>query len=96
MKHIILALAVLAIVPSAYAAKKPPNVVIPKPLPVQPEGAMIFLAPPLLIFYDLNRRINCLNPPDPFGLGGPGFDGKPMPPGNIMTPCYLRSGAKPK
>lgn len=80
---------------SAEAAKRKPHVVIqkpalPPPIPVQPIAYPVAAIPPLAIFYDLNRRINCLTPPDPLGLGGPGFDGKPTPPSNVMIPCYER------
>jgi len=92
----------LALVMPAMAAKKPirpkpPNIVIPKPIPVPPglDTIAVIAIPPLAVFYDLNRRWNCLNPPDPLGMGGPGFDGKPMPVSGVMTPCYLR-GAAPK
>src|SRR5262245_28335696 len=69
------------------------SVIVPAPLPVPPqlESIPLIAVPPLLVLYDLNRRVNCLLPPDPLGLGGPGFDGKPMPVGNVMVPCYMRT-----
>lgn len=93
MKKIVIVLALLATT-IPVEAKKRPHVVIPKPLPpiasVQPILPLIVVAPPLLVFYDLQRRLNCLQPPDPLGLGGPGFDGNPTPPGGVMIPCYER------
>src|SRR5262245_15808404 len=66
----------------------------PRPLPA-PESIPIIAVPPLLMLYDLNRRINCLVPPDPLQLGGPGFS-EPMPVGNVMIPCHLRrAGGSP-
>src|SRR5262245_7343491 len=93
---------VLTAASSAAAARKKPHVVVPKyavprPLPAQPLAVPLVAVPPLLVLYDLNRRINCLDPPDPAGLGGPGFDGKPLDPakGNVMIPCWQRSMMKP-
>lgn len=81
----------------AAAARKSPHVVIrkqaaPPPTPTQPIAIPLAVVPPLLVFYDLQRRVNCLQPPDPLGLGGPGFDGKPLDPakGNVMIPCWQR------
>jgi hypothetical protein len=91
-----LAICILLVLATSTATAKRPHVVIPKPLPVikptplQAAGALAVVAPPLLVFYDLQRRITCMNPPDPLGLGGPGFDGKPTPPSNIMVPACLR------
>ena len=64
----------------------------PRPVPPQAASIPLYAVPPLLVLYDLNRRLNCLNPPDPAGLGGPGFDGKPVDPakGNVMIPCWQR------
>src|SRR5262245_5827907 len=98
MKHLLFALLATAlIVPATAVAKKatkpakPPSIVIPKPLPaypLQPLAALAVVAPPLLVYYDLQRRVQCLDPPDPLGLGGPGFDGKPTPAsGGVMVPC---------
>jgi hypothetical protein len=84
------------------AKKRSPHVLIqkqpaPQPLPLQPEAIPLLAVPPLLVLYDINRRVNCLNPPDPLGLGGPGFDGKPVDPakGNVMIPCWQRRAMKP-
>ena len=98
MRKAILALLALALlVPTAEAAKKrAPHVVIqkqivPSPTPVQPIAVPLIAVPPLLVFYDFHRRLHCLTPPDPAGLGGPGFD-KPLDPakGNVMIPCWQR------
>ena len=103
MKTIIITLFALicAITAAEAAKKKRTHVVVPKPYPIQPTplqtfGALAFVAPPLLVFYDLNRRVNCLNPPDPYGLGGPGFDGKPTPPTNVMIPACERMLYRPR
>ena len=98
MKKIIFTiLASILLVFPAMAAKKKTKVIVPArqvaiaPQPVRPDLAVPLIAvPPLLVLYDFNRRFNCLVPPDPAGLGGPGFDGKPTPPTNVMIPCYER------
>lgn len=74
----------------ALAKKKPVHVVVPKPYPVlHPVGVLAFVAPPLAVFYDLQRRTNCEG--DTLGLGGPGFT-TPITPatGNVMTTAYTR------
>lgn len=82
-------------------AKRKPHVVInkPPPRPVQPIATppiqvLLTVAVPLAVLYDLNRRIYCLDPPDPAGLGGPGFS-SPITPatGNVMTPGCQRAYA---
>ena len=96
MKTLIVLLIALLLLPvDAASAAKRPHVVVRKPAPppvypAQPIAYPIAAIVPLAILYDLNRRLNCLDPPDPLGLGGPGFDGKPTPPTNIMVPCYER------
>src|SRR5262245_48002710 len=93
----------IALVSEAIAQQAPQKRTVlipaaPRPLPAQPESIPLAAVPPLLVLYDLNRRINCLVPPDPLGLGGPGFDGKPLDPakGNVMIPCWQRrAGGSP-
>jgi hypothetical protein len=90
-KFLFTLMALSLVVPSAYAARKKPHVVITKPVPVQPVhpiAVLAFVAPPLLVFYDLHRRASCDG--DYLGLGGPGFDGKPTPPTNVMIPAMER------
>lgn len=83
----------------APAMAKKPHVVIRKPLapvvrpvPATPITVAFVVAPPLLVFYDLERRISCAGAVDTLGLGGPGFDGNPVAPGagNVMLPCWQR------
>src|SRR5215813_1262249 len=81
MKKFIFGLIILtSLLPGVVEAKKKPQVVIPKRIatlpttPLQTVALLAFVAPPLLVFYDLQRRTTCMNPPDPLGLGGPGFD----------------------
>src|SRR5262245_11314337 len=90
----------IALISEAIAQQRARVVVpaVPRPLPAQPESIPLIAVPPLLVLYDFNRRINCLDPPDPLGLGGPGFDGKPLDPakGNVMIPCWQRrAGGSP-
>src|SRR5262245_28772568 len=88
MRTLYLALTAVMLLPATAEAKKKPHVVIQKPLPPapsQPVAITPLVAIPVIgVFYDLNRRISCLDPPDPLGAGGPGFDGKPTPPTNVM------------
>lgn len=86
-----------ALIPPALAKK--PHVVIRKPVapvvrpvPFTPVTLAFVAAPPLLVFYDLERRTSCAGAVDTLGLGGPGFDGRPVGPGqgNVMTPCWQR------
>lgn len=106
MKKVILAICMVLIAFEAQAKKKP-HVIINKPLPpyvsTQPVPTPFVIAtvivPPLAVLYDFNRRMNCLSPPDPLSMGGPGFDGKPTPPTNVMVSCwerrYYAQGGKP-
>jgi len=95
----------------ASAKKKKPHVVIHKRpactmpgcdgggtyRPTQPIAVPLAVVPPLLVFYDLQRRTNCQG--DVLGLGGPGFS-SPITPatGNVMTTAYMRGqcGAQPR
>lgn len=107
MKALFAIFCMALLVPTAVEAKKRTHVIVQKPYPpyvsTQPVPSPILIAtiiaPPLLVFYDFQRRANCLNPPDPLGLGGPGFDGKPTPPSNVMISCwerrYYAQGGKP-
>lgn len=58
----------------------------PRPArPVQPiaPAAPLVVLPPLLVFYDIQRRGSCIG--DPLGLGGPGFS-EPIKPGQNVKP----------
>jgi hypothetical protein len=105
MKKILgLILIVLFVLPAGDAlARKRPHVVIHKqPVcnypgcdgagtrrRVEAIGVLAFIAPPLAVAYDLQRRTNCEG--DVLGLGGPGFS-SPITPatGNVMTTAYMR------
>lgn len=87
----------LSLIAPAMAAKRP-HVIIKKPLapvvrpvPFTPITMAFVVAPPLLIFYDLERRVSCAGAVDTLGLGGPGFDGKAQDPAlPVMIPCWQR------
>lgn len=98
------AIALAITITSDALAKKKPHVVIHKrPACTTPgcDGSgtqvtrpqaiafLAFVAPPLLVAYDLQRRTNCEG--DTLGLGGPGFT-TPITPatGNVMTTAYMR------
>ena len=101
MRKLLLVLLAMVLVTSVAEAAKKQKPPAPPPTPTQPIAYPWMFIPVIGILYDLNRRVNCLNPPDPAGLGGPGFDGKPVTPatGNVMIPCWQRmqtAGATPK
>lgn len=83
------------VTPTLVDAKKRTHVVVQKPYPGRPAQlpanplAVALLAPPVLVFYDLQRRTSCEG--DVLGLGGPGFD-SPITPasGNVMIPAQQR------
>lgn len=109
MKTIIIALLAMVsmLMPTSVDARQRPHVVVhkkPLPLPPRPVQPIAYppllvatvVVPPLAILYDLQRRTQCLDPPDPQGLGGPGFDGKPTPPTNVMVSAWERGACTPR
>jgi hypothetical protein len=55
----------------------------------------VAVIPPLAVFYDLARRVDCRG--DVLGMGGAGFDAEPKT-GNFLIPAIYRKEcqAKPK
>lgn len=84
MKTILLVTLALFLTTEALAQSR--VTVRPRPArPVQPIAPAVPLVavPPLLVFYDLQRRSSCIG--DPLGLGGPGFS-EPIRPGQNVKP----------
>lgn len=83
-KLLILLCAALVLVPTEVVARARVTVNAP-PRPVQPIAPAVPLiaVPPLLVFYDMQRRSSCIG--DPLGLGGPGFS-EPIRPGQNVRP----------
>jgi hypothetical protein len=71
------------------------HVVIHKSPPHASRQSVIPLAavPPLLIFYDLQRRTSCEG--DVLGLGGAGFDASGPQTGNFLIPAVYRNECTP-
>lgn len=82
MKTILLVTLALFLTTEALAQSR--VTVRPRARPVQPIAVPMIAVPPLIVFYDLQRRTSCIG--DPLGLGGPGFS-EPIRPGqNVLPP----------
>ena len=102
MKKIICAiLAVAFVLPATHAVAKTRHHVVIHKSPSQGTRQqqvffLAFIAPPVLVAYDLQRRTNCVG--DSAGLGGPGFDRPVLPTDNALITAYQRGlcSAQPK